>query len=315
MNLAPPVASFIAIFILMILLTLFLRWRAVLSPKHAPILSALITEAVMPALIFSQVAQARVHAGYLAIAGVVAITELLSGVIAAAFGAYVLRLERRSLGSYVLASSFGSTSLIGNALLEIVFAGDTAVRAMGIIVGQFGVGLPNNTIGLLIGMRSGDQAVRRSASQLLRDFARTPPVLALAAGLAWSRLDLPASGPFVSPVFGALTLVSAGLPFMAAAVTGLTASWISWRRFLTAILSSQCLQLLLQPLISLAVFAVIPLPPTERAVAVLMAALPASPLAAVYASRYGGDSEMATALVMSSAVISIATLPIIGAFT
>ena len=58
MGLAASVASFVAIFLLMVGLTLWLRVRGVMSQAHAPVISGLITECVLPAMIFGYVARA-----------------------------------------------------------------------------------------------------------------------------------------------------------------------------------------------------------------------------------------------------------------
>lgn len=213
----------------------------------------------------------------------------------------------------MLASSFGSTSLVGNALLHVVFAGQQTVQALGVVIGQFGVGLPNNTIGLLIGMSAGARPeARRPIGQVVLGFLRSAPVIALAIALLWGGFHLPVEGAVLSPISRTLTLVAAGLPFMAAIVTGLTMRRIQWRRSLPVILSSQLIQLLLQPLVTVALMTFIPVGPSYWAVTILLAALPASPLTVVYASRYGGDSDLASALVMTSNLFSAVTLPLVA---
>ena len=50
-----PVIQFILIFILMASSALWLKFRGVLSEAHAPVISRIITDFVLPALIFYKV--------------------------------------------------------------------------------------------------------------------------------------------------------------------------------------------------------------------------------------------------------------------
>ena len=215
----------------------------------------------------------------------------------------------------MLASSFGSTSLIGNALLDVVFHGSAAVLGMGMVIGQFGVGVPNNTVGLWIGMQAGAEGGAVPASRNTPDrlaVLKTPVVVAVLAGIAWSLSGVPTTLPGISSVFGALTLIGAALPFLAAAVTGLSLTHTDWRRLMPLIGLSQVLQLIAKPLFVLLMISAMSVPNLDRQVTLLLAALPASPLAAAFASRFGGDTELASTLVVSSTMLSVITLPFIA---
>ena len=198
--------------------------------------------------------------------------------MSALLGRFVLKMQRRSLGSFVLASSFASTSLIGNALLDVVFHGNPAVLGMGMVIGQFGVGVPNNTVGLWIGMKAGDQAKTQAQHPAVRfSFLRTPVVMAVLAGIAWSLSGIPSTLPGISVMFGAFTLVGASLPFLAALVTGLGIGPVNWRRMAPAICLSQILQLVIKPVFVAGMLSLLPLPGLDGEVTLLLASLPASP--------------------------------------
>lgn len=309
MRLAPAVASFVFIFLLMIAVSLWLRRRGVLSPAQSPLVSRIITEGVLPAMIFSYVARSSMEPVLLEMAALIAVAEALACAISVLVGRYVLRLERVSLGSFVLTSSFGSTSLIGNALLDVVFHGSAAVLGMGMVIGQFGVGVPNNTVGLWIGMHSGDARAGRPDRLAI---LKTPVMIAVLGGVAWNLSGISTTLPVIGSVFGALSLVAASLPFLAAMITGMSLAPIDWRRLAPEIVLGQTLQLVLKPLFVLWALSVLPLANLDREVTLLLSALPASPLAVAFASRYGGDTNLATSLVVASTVISVVTLPFIS---
>ncbi|KQV63766.1 AEC family transporter [Rhizobium sp. Root1220] len=306
MGLAGAVGSFVVIFLLMIGITLWLRYRGVLARAQGASISAVITEGVLPAMIFCYVARAREQLDFLEMAAVIGAAECVALAVSALIGS-ALRLDRAALGGFTLTSSFGSTSLIGNALLDIVFHGSRAVLGMGMVIGQFGVGVPNNTLGLWIGMRSGGQ---RPGGVL--NFLLTPVVIALLLGIAWSLSGITTTSSAAAPLFGALTLTGASLPFLAAMVTGLSLTNVDWRRLLPLIAISQLIQLIGKPLFVLLLLWLLAPPRLDHEVTLLLAALPASPLAVAFATRFGGDAELASALVLSSTILSVLTLPLVA---
>ena len=309
MSLTGSVASFVVIFLLMIGITLWLRYRGALARSQGSAVSAVITEGVLPAMIFCYVARAREQVVFIEMAAIIAMAECVALAVSALIGR-ALNLSRTALGSFVLTASFGSTSLIGNALLDVVFSGSAAVLGMGMVIGQFGVGVPNNTLGLWIGMRAGTSDRRGGGF----GFLRTPVVIAVLLGIAWSMSGLASTRPVVSSMFGALTLTGAALPFLAAMVTGLSLRRIDWRQLLPLIAISQAIQLVGKPGLVLTALWLLTPPTLDREVTLLLAALPASPLAVAFANRFGGDAELASALVVSSTILSVVTLPLVALF-
>jgi hypothetical protein len=71
MSLTSSVASFVAIFLLMIGVTLWLRYRGALAGAQGTTISAIITDGVLPAIIFCYVARAREQLVFLEMAAII----------------------------------------------------------------------------------------------------------------------------------------------------------------------------------------------------------------------------------------------------
>ena len=116
-----PVIQFVLIFILMASSALWLKYRGVLSETHAPVISRMITDFVLPALIFykmSNISLTRLQIdASLAIIG----SELITGIIAYLIGRFVIKFNKGALGTFILASTFGSISMMGPNLNSSCF--------------------------------------------------------------------------------------------------------------------------------------------------------------------------------------------------
>jgi predicted permease len=313
MGQAAHVAAFIASFVLIVLITIGLRARGLLSASHAGVVSTLLTELALPALIFGRISRAHMEPDYTNATIVIIATEILSVGLAFGIGARLLRLTQVSLGSFIVATSFASTSQMGLAMVTMLYGNSPDIIAMATIVTQFAVGLPINTLGLFIMLRSTrDTAPRANGAHLWRQIFTASPVVALMAALIWNIGHFPTTGLAMDTVYATLAMPAAALPVLAPIAVGLSAGRFPLRRFLPAVVVAVLIQLVIQPAFSFLLLPLFPLSPVEKSITALYAALPASPLAVAFAARYGGDRELATAIVLSTTAISVITLPIVG---
>jgi predicted permease len=74
-------------------------------------------------------------------------------------------------------------------------------------------------------------------------------------------------------------------------------------------------QLVAEPMISHKLTEILGLPQLDRQVGLLLSALPASPLAVIICARYGGNTSLASAIVLFTCLISIISLPIAALFS
>jgi predicted permease len=310
-----PVIQFVLIFILMASSAFWLRYRGVLTESHAPVISRLITDVVLPALIFFKMSEVSPTKHQIDAAIAMIGSEIIVGVTAWFIGRFIIKFNRYALGAFILASTFGSTSMMGTALIQIVFPNNAEALATGITVAQVGVGVPNNTIGVLIALWFGSQANKINFIQILKTFLLNPSVIAFIAGLTWSLLSLPHTGFLLTVIFGALQFSGISLTFLVALLTGLTIRGMKRKDFGLPLFTCAFLLLILQPIIAYELDAVTGNVESMTSILLLLlGAMPASPLAIAFSIRYGCDVDLAAKLVVSTCILSIITLPALAYF-
>ena len=315
MDLFKPVSSFVGIFIMMIAATLWLRRQDIIHQKHLPVISKMIVDLVYPALIFSVVAQCDLNVNYILSAMSINAALLVVGLLMGVLGKYVFRFDHASLMAFILAGTFSGTSLIGSALLKVVYQDQPEIISMGVVIAQFSHGLLVNTVGIFIGIHYSTQDKKIPFTGQLKQFLTSKPLLALAAGLAWNLLQLPTTGYLPITLFGGLTMIGSALPFLSAMATGLAFESFKMKGMLWILLAVGFAQLVAQPMISSQLTNILGLPQLDRQVGMLLSALPASPLAVVICARFGGNTSLASAMVLFTCVISIVSLPITALFS
>lgn len=295
----------------MVAITLVLRRYGVFSKDSAASLSAVLMRVIMPTVIFHSFARANPEIYQLMATGIVYMAELLSAVAAFIAGRWLLRLERTALGVFIIACTFGSTSLIGNSLVQILFKDDPTILSMSMIVGQFAFGIPTNTIGVILAMRFGALERRVPMKTLLLNFTRHPSVLALFAGIMWSLLGLPERGYGFDIIFGTCTFFGAALPMFTAMIVGLSLTSLNVRSDLPVLIAGLAIALFIEPLIVSNLPGMIDVDEHTRLITVLFAAMPATPLSVALAHQFGGDVALASKLSTATLIASAVSLPLI----
>lgn len=305
------VMQFVGIFMLMTGFALWLRTKKVLTQDHAPVISQIITDLVIPAFTFYRISNASLEPYQLKEAIAVIGSEVIIGITAWLIGQFLLKLQRHSLGAFILAATFGSTNMIGGALLQFIFPGNPEVLASGVIVSLGGVGIPIGTIGVLIALYFGRTGENTSIKKTLRAVLLNPTILAFMVGIAWNFYSLPVSGTFLTILFGALKLTSISLTFLVALLTGLTIQPMTRKDIGLTLFCSSVLLLVAEPVLAHAFDRYMGDSSLSNKVVLLLAAMPASPLAVAFSMRYGCDVELASKLVVGTCVLSAITLPIL----
>ena len=115
-----PVIQFVLIFILIASSAFWLRYRGVLTESHAPVISRMITDVVLPALIFYKMSDVSPTRHQVDAAIAMMGSELIVGVTAWAIGRYLIGFNRFALGAFILASTFGSIVALRGKLPRLV---------------------------------------------------------------------------------------------------------------------------------------------------------------------------------------------------
>ncbi|WP_255531136.1 AEC family transporter [Polynucleobacter alcilacus] len=314
MNLFHGASGFIAIFLCLVLTILLLRHWKVIEAEQSPIFSKLLTSFVLPVFIFSQVANLKVEYSYLFFGAVILISELITGVASWSTAKWVLRLDRPSTGAFILGSTFGSSSQIGNAFLKVVFDNNAAISAMGLVTGQFGIGLPVNVVGPVVAKSFGDSENKNSLFNLVKSIFMNPPTIALILGILWSRLDIPSDIFIVKILFEGLNIISTSMTFLVAVIIGLSLKPIKMKGIWIVLILAAFFQLALQPFITYGIFSLLNEQNEHHQATLFLSAMPATPLAVVFCARYGANAQLASQIVIFTCILSLISIPIVSLF-
>jgi len=292
---------------MIILLVVGLRKRGLLKEENGVLFSKLVTQVTLPALIFDALARSSFEWQYLLLFLSMFIAELCLLALAWIVGKS-MKLSAEKMGSFLLVSAFGSSALLGYALIIELFPHNVAALAEGAFVSELGVGLPLFTIGVMIMMYYGQKGQRSTLSYheaLL--FFRSPIFIAIVLGLLWSFSPLGAKGVLITPFFEATHLIAKANTFLVALTVGVLLHFTTLRRIIGIALAAIVIKLLLSPLLIYLPASMLPLETWQMQVLLLEASMPSAMLSVVLAKQYGCDAELAAQLVFITLFVSLFT--------
>jgi hypothetical protein len=270
----------------------------------------LLTQAVLPAVIFSELAVHPIAGRQL----LLVLAMLVAGVVSlvVAWGAGIaMRLERQKIGALMIVSAFGSSALLGYPLIQFAFPNNPQAMVDAILVSELGVGLPIFTICPVIAMYFGSSSRDGSAFyKTLLGYFRSPVFVAVVAGLAASRLPIPLNNPFVAPFFESFRMIEGALTIVACLILGIQLDFKAVRGIWPLIIVSAVIQMWLQPFVANAQATLYHIAPEQRQVLVLISAMPSAVLGPVFATRFQCASDTASALVFINILLSLVMIPL-----
>jgi len=287
-----------------------LRRRGIVPEQSGALFADLITRVSVPALIFHALAHATLTWRYMAMTGALVVTEAVMFVLAWMV-AYALGLSRAQKGSFLLVSIFGSSALLGYALIAQLFPDNAGALAEGGVLSELGVGLPLFTAGVMIARYYGSgEANRLDALKRAGGFFRSPIFAAIVAGTLWSLWQLPVNGMLVTTLFHGVELAAGANTLLVALLVGVSLHPQGVGGVWSLAAASALMKLLLLPLLGIAVAGYFVEHAWQSEVLVLEAAMPSAMLSVAFAHRYGCDAALASRLVFLSLLLSLLTLPL-----
>jgi predicted permease len=304
MDIQTRVISSIVVLVGLILLAMMLRRLGLVKEEQGPLFSALVTRVTLPALIFTSLAKSVLHWEFALLALLMLVAEVASLGLAWMAGRR-LRLPPPQLGSVMLVAGFGSSSLLGYALVTQVYGSDSQAIAEAVIISELGVGPALFTFGTMIAIyygSSGTDAGARMAEAL--KFFRSPIFISVVVGLIWSLLGLPTKASFLEPLFQGIGLLGAANTFLVAVTVGVLLHFEGLSSLLTLGLLVVAVKLILKPVLVWLPALGLGLSDTQIQILVLEAAMPSALLTVVLASHYGCDAKLASRLVFTTTLAS-----------
>ena len=138
----------IVVLALVILFIVYIRHIGLLQAEDGKLFSRLVMQLTLPAQIFGAFAHSSIEWEYLVMFLFMFGTEMVLMGIAWSVGR-LLQLGRAQMGSFIIVSMFGSSSLLGYALILQLFPDNIAAVTEAAIISELGVGLPLFTIGVM----------------------------------------------------------------------------------------------------------------------------------------------------------------------
>jgi predicted permease len=310
MNLYLNTVEFAATFIVLLAVSLVLRYQGVIQKSDAPLFAKLIVNVVLPALLVSTLSKISINTDILRLSlSFLAVEAFIFG-LSFTVGRYLLRLPRKSLGVFTLCSSGGSTAILGIAYISFIFEGESEAVGKGLLISQLAVGIPANILCPIVCMWSGTTGFNRQQwFGHCRSILTTPTVLAVLVGLTWSYIGIPTSGGFIGTLFTAMEIISKCLVFLVAILLGLTIQRIPIRKNIPVIVACTLFILVAEPLLLFKLQTWLGFEIKDIQICYLLSSMPAAYTIIAYAVRYGADVTLASTLVVSTKLISIVTIP------
>ncbi|MEW6369051.1 MAG: AEC family transporter [Acidobacteriota bacterium] len=307
------IAVTVLAFALVVGFSALLRNRGVLRKQDAEVFARLLTQAVLPVVIFSQLIQHPPSSRHL----LAVLAMFVAGCVnlaAAHWLAGMMHFSRPRTGALMIVSSFGSSSLLGYPIVQFAFPDNPEALTYAILISEVAVGLPIFTICPIVAMQFGEwEHERTSLKDAALRYVRSPIFLAVALGLVLGTLRPPLDAPLLQPVLQAFQMISGALAALSCLILGLQMEVKSPQGLFPMLVISVLLQLVIEPLMAYGQAIVYGIDPLERRVLVLVACMPSAVLGTVFATRYKCEGEMASAVAFMNIVLSLIGIPLVFA--
>ncbi|MBT3142049.1 AEC family transporter [Phaeobacter gallaeciensis] len=249
---------------------------------------------------FAEIFNGRLVLGYLlGTAGVYLVATLV---------AYLRRLDVPTAAVEAQCAAIGNVGFLGLPMLAMLF-GEAAIGPVMLVLTVDLVVFSSLIVILINGGRDG-RLTLKTTRLIGLGLIKNPMIVSISAGLIWSALQIPIPQPmndFLTILGGAAT------PGALFAIGASLASKSAERMHIAGWLSF-C-KLVLHPLlVAAALIFVFPIAAFPAAVAIAAAALPVAGNVYMLAAHYGVAPHRASAAILVSTVISIATVPLVIAW-
>lgn len=302
-----------AVFTIVIIyaLAIIMRWRGVLKEEHSVILSRVITDLCLPAIIFVSLAGKSIRFDQLAPAILMLSNELIFIGISWLIG-ILLGFSKDKQGAIVFCSTFGSSTFLGYSIIMEMYPDRAGALAEAVLISEIGVGYPIFILGPILAAYFGAAKSRPKWSSSLV-FFRSPVFFSLIIGFLWGFFHLPReNNVFMIPVFRVCHILASALIPLAVLSVGLMFKMPKIRQILLPLGIVVLLKLLFKPLLIGSFASLLNFPKMWKDILIVLAAMPPALLGVVFIRRYGGSASLASALLLNATLISCVS--ILGVF-
>ncbi|WP_321779477.1 AEC family transporter [Sulfurimonas sp.] len=304
--------SSISVLVMLICIVVLFRFSGVLKKEDGMLFSKIVTHITLPAVIFSVMSHSKALEWEYALAILFVLLSEILVLLMAWFIGIRLNISNEKLGTLMIVSAFGSSALLGYAVIGEVFPSNVKALSEAVLISELGVGIGFFTIGTMVAVYFGtNTSQKQTPLQIISIFLISPIFLSIIAGLAYSLLNLPTQIPIIKEIFDAISLISKANTFFVALTVGVILQFNSLRSIISLAIVVVLLKLLVSPLLVWIASFSLDLSSSQLEVVMIESAMPSAMLSVVLAKRYGCDAELASKLVFITTIFSILTIPLL----
>jgi predicted permease len=299
----------ILVIVVLYLLAIMMRQRGALAENHSLVLAKIVTDLCLPAVVFISLAGQSIKLDQLAPSFLMFGLELgcivLAWVVSMALG-----FPRVQQGAIVFCAAFGSSTFLGYSVIMEMFPNQSQAMTEAVLISEIGVGYPIFILGPVLAMYFGaEHSDFKAAWKSSLAFFKSPVFFALLLGLFWGVLRLPGKeNAFLAPFFQVCSILASALTPVAILSVGLMFRIPDMQKIAVSLAVVVLIKLLFKPVFAGLCASALRFPDLWRDVLVLLAGMPPAVLGVVFLRRYGGDSSLASALLLAASLVSTVTL-------
>jgi len=302
------IISSLGVLVGIICLAMALRRIGMFSSDHGGILAKLVLNVSLPALIFRSLSRAHISPRLFDLVGIMLGAQIVCLFLAYAIGS-LTKLPRGRTGALLLTSAFGSSGLLGYALIAQAFPGNEEAMTEAAMISEMAVAPLIFTLGVAVAIHfGGKKRGFEEGAKRLSAFFISPVFIALIAGLLWSFAGMPTPAGALKILFDGLDVLASANTFLAAMTVGLLLRFKNVRPLLGLAAVVCLIKLAIQPVLTWLPMQMISVSPLHQRVLVLEAAMPAMALSVVFAKSYDCDAEAASVMLFATYIVSTVTL-------
>jgi len=296
-------------FTIVVMFCLLLRKYSIIKEEDGKVFARLLTQAVLPAVIFLQLSATPIKAGQFLLVLSIFVAGILS-MLAAWLAGRALKLSKPKTGALMLTSSFGASALLGYPFIAFSFPNNPEAIADAVLLSELGVGLPLFILGPAIAIYFGEKPENGDMKKAFSlSYFSSPIFISVLLGIAVSFLPINRENSFIAPFFEALKMINGALSMLACLILSLQLKFTSLKGIVPLFIISAIIQMWFQPMVAHVQATLYQLSTIQTQVLVLVSSMPSAVLGPVFASRYNCAPDTASALVIAHIVLSIAMIP------
>jgi len=299
-------------FAILVSIIFYLKTKSFFAESEGKSFSKLLVEIVLPAMIFMQLATHQISSSQF----VLILIMLLSGIITMLLSYFVARMvttDRGKTGAFMIASSFGSSALLGYPLIQMVFPNNPEAMTDAVLISEIGVGLPLFIFCPLVAMWFGKE--RKSDIkffQILLPYLKSPVFFALILGLVFSIFNLNPGTVVMNTMKSLAQTLGNGIGLLSCVVLGIYLKPKSFKGVVLLILFSAVLEMGFQPFITSVQASLFGVSDIHRKILIFISSMPAAILGPVFAVRYDCAPDTASVISYSHIILALISIPIIN---